>query len=304
MLSSEDVTMIVNSVDLAEIAGRFTVLNKSLQGRCPICKDGDDRFYIHKKGFWACRKCHEQPGDVIKLIQLVLGYSFADALAYLGHKPMSLPSAKRPVELGAWTDDMWQVKMREYTRACCARYQGSDGAAYLGNRCISDDVATAWGLGWDANRYGVVLPWSGKSRITGVKIRNVAPGCQPSRRYIYVKGSQVFAFGANMAEGKERAVICEGELNALSLWQVVGDEFDVFSAGGESCMAQMAAIAEHYQSCLFWMDDVSKLRKLADMVGPRGNDVYLSSPDGDDANDILQLDGGSVLGKMVMEAMR
>jgi 5S rRNA maturation endonuclease (ribonuclease M5) len=88
--------------------------------------------------------------------------------------------------------------------------------------------------------------------------------------------------------GKFDLVICEGELNALSIWQVAHEgRADVLSLGSESqhiTDAMLKAISE-YRRVIVWMD---KADKLAELRGRIPGATGIASPHSMDANDCLQ----------------
>lgn len=83
-------------------------------------------------------------------------------------------------------------------------------------------------------------------------------------------------------------MICEGELNALSIWQAQHDAaLDVLSLGSESqrLTPQMIVMARKYQQVIVWADrnDIAWHLKEA-IPGAHG----AKSPDNRDANGLLQ----------------
>jgi len=103
-------------------------------------------------------------------------------------------------------------------------------------------------------------------------------------------------------------VLCEGELNALSLWQAARatglDRLDVLSFGSDSNAGGELAgkLAARYRRVIVWADDPDKTRAaMAGIPGARG----LRSPQDDsgrklDANALLQ---AGALGDFLAEAL-
>jgi hypothetical protein len=87
--SAEDLDDIKARNPLSEIAGGYTKLRRAgarLVGPCPICggRVTSQRFEVFADGeSWACAVCPDG-GDVIRLVQLVDGCSFLDAIERLG----------------------------------------------------------------------------------------------------------------------------------------------------------------------------------------------------------------------------
>ncbi|MBU3262080.1 hypothetical protein KPG71_18825 [Roseovarius sp. PS-C2] len=64
---------------------------QELSGPCPHC-GGRDRFNINTRtGAFLCRQCDMRGGDVVKLVQEVLGLGFLDALSWIcGERPAQM----------------------------------------------------------------------------------------------------------------------------------------------------------------------------------------------------------------------
>jgi hypothetical protein len=84
-------------------------------------------------------------------------------------------------------------------------------------------------------------------------------------------------------------VLCEGEINAMSVWQVTAGGVDVLSLGSESAHLSEAAIRAilRYDRVIVWVDkaEVAK-RCMAALPGAVG----FKSPYDKDASDWLQAD--------------
>jgi DNA primase len=91
-----------------------------------------------------------------------------------------------------------------------------------------------------------------------------------------------------VAEDKRDLFICEGELNAISIWQVAHDAaVDVLSLGSESQSITDAMLAHivKFRHVIVWMDRTEKLAKLRERI-PKATGI--ASPSSMDANDCLQ----------------
>ena len=86
-------------------------------------------------------------------------------------------------------------------------------------------------------------------------------------------------------------MVCEGELNAVSLWQAVNGQADVVSFGPQSNLAHAAPfvrrLAERYGFVVAWADEVNVAQAVLNVAGRRG--VALRSPGGRDASDLLRV---------------
>ena len=93
------------------------------------------------------------------------------------------------------------------------------------------------------------------------------------------------------AEQLRILILCEGEINAMSIWQATnGFKWDVLSVGSESqkLSDQARQFAERYERVIVWMDKKDAVRRVMSQLG---NAVGISSPminnKEHDANDLL-----------------
>lgn len=113
------------------------------------------------------------------------------------------------------------------------------------------------------------------------------------------------------AENYRTLVICEGELNAISIWQVTEPwRWDVLSLGSESAKLSQAAIdyARNFGRVLVWMDRAPVARDLVALLMPLAFGVNSPAREGGgklDANDLLRLGKlGEFLATVRMRACR
>ena len=121
------------SLDIAEVASRYTALNRNKQGSCPIC-GGTDRFYIINAELCGCRKCpnsistKNKTWDAISLVAQIENLSMGEALTLLmGQGPparltRTAPSAPTPL-----TDAEWQASARKVVEASKTTLLGTAG---------------------------------------------------------------------------------------------------------------------------------------------------------------------------------
>lgn len=120
---------------------------------------------------------------------------------------------------------------------------------YLNSRGLNRSTIRLWDLGYipkdfwvDPRRFGlsgkriwipqgILIPCKVGDLIWYLKIRR--PSGRP--KYIQVRGSHSALFMVQTSEFFDQAIICEGELDALLLWQEVEDLIGVISLGGTSC---------------------------------------------------------------------
>jgi hypothetical protein len=98
-------------------------------------------------------------------------------------------------------------------------------------------------------------------------------------------------FGWQALRGADKVdvlIVCEGELNALSLWQVGRGAVDVLSTGSEATTKKLPPVvvdlAAKYKHRIVWADKKDIADKAAAQIGA----ASMASPEGKDANDLLQ----------------
>lgn len=126
---------------------------------------------------------------------------------------------------------------------CEAALWGAGGAkarAWLAARGLTADTCRAWRLGYhsDDGRIGdlyvprgIVIPCFYDEALWYVKVRRPVPPLA-GPKYWLVKGSKLTLFGLDRLAGRPEIVICEGELDALVLWQLARDLADVIAVAG------------------------------------------------------------------------
>lgn len=99
------------------------------------------------------------------------------------------------------------------------------------------------------------------------------------------------AFGWQALQGPNVCpvlIITEGEVNALSIWQVGGGLVDVLSTGSESTTkvlpANIVELAKQYKHRIVWADK----GMIADAAALSIGAASMRSPNGQDANDLLR----------------
>ena len=321
-MGSIDTEGIKARVDLQELAGRYTALKKwstlELAGPCPrgACIAKTDGFHVHADGWFKCYECHPKRGDAIEFLQwLGLAADFKAACQYLDAGAVQLSAPARrvtpQVKPADWQDPQWQSDARailDRARACLASPAGDPGAEYLLQRGIWPETWQAWGLGYDPAKWdpaterkrpAVVIPWQ-RDKVTAVKYR-FTDSTGKGDRFTQKGGGQQRAFGLNMA-GQHFAslFLCEGEFNALSIWQALRAarcvNFDVVSFGGDSQAAHLddvvKAWANRYRQVIVWADEPAKGEAVRNAIP--GAFVLRSQEVAGrklDANELLKLGG-------------
>jgi len=321
-----DTDTVNGNIDLRDLAGRYTELRResalSLAGPCPRC-GGDDRFYV-QQNFFACRQCHPSTGDAIEFIMWINNCSFLDAIASLTSATQTHAAApqRRQAHQRAEQSYEWRRDASERSRRAQWRLaddaSAHDARAYLIGRGLVPETWRAFRLGywstatlpatWDADKKtfshpqqpALTIPWYDSSGVCHLGYRFLA-----GHTYTDVTGRQRTAkksslyggdkhgrlYGDHALDGNiERLstlLLCEGELNACSIWQASrGTHLDVLSLGSESATITPAIIqrAGRYATVLVWFDrEEAAQSAMAVLPGAYG----IKSPYGRDANDLL-----------------
>lgn len=296
-------------------------------GPCPKCR-GTDRFHVRQPtgepGRWFCRQCHEKWDDAIAFVQWMEGLAFPEArdwlIRYTGGtlevRAERVQAERKPVA-GTWKQDDWQLAARRQVEAAAFRLDSSEGGPgreYLAGRGILPETWQAWRLGYHLVKWknpvskkveplgwAIALPWLGPDGVAvkAIQYRLLQPvtitskgGKTKEKRFHSRAGGERTLFGAHLVDPRTRRtlVLCEGELNAVSIWQAgQGLGLDVASWGPQDNIAfaarYMAALARRYDRVLVWADEPDAALNALLVVG---NAVPLRSPRGLDANDLLQ----------------
>lgn len=294
--------------DLREIAGRYTELKGGAEkyGTCPKC-GGTDRFHVTQDMFF-CRQCLPiQAGkgrkDVFDFLMWVgEARDFKEALRYLTSEMRANPSLfsvrhERP-EIDEQSKAIWckfaKAQVESGVRALASK-AGAEAREYLKNRGINQAT-------WETARVGAVvvktrfgdkqavaIPWfDTKGEITAIQNRLIEPIEERYTRWGY-NGYYGSTTLYNLPiKTKDRLVIVEGEINALSIFQSREDA-TVVSVGSqnyrkEALEALKKAVSE-YKEVFVWFDDFYQARELIEATGIKGKVINTNDID---ANELLQ----------------
>ncbi len=341
MKATIDPVRVKERVDLVELSGGYTALRRESReewsGPCPRC-GGRDRFHV-QRGWFFCRRCHPKRGDAIDFVQWVGEASgFVEACAFLEGGAAPARSGSRPgrPRLDGGRGERrpgpgWRRRAAKLAARAQERLWGAEGAPareYLERRGLAPETWLAFRLGYEPRAPvpgtmgkerapALVIPWYARAgrELVGVRRRFLEGEVKAGSLYgshfqgrLY--GGHVlddFAFRATPEEpgalAQRTLVICEGELNAASIWQVAREtRLDVVSLGSESqrLPARFAAWAGCYGTVFVWLDRSELARKAAlQLPGAHA----LSSPQGMDANDLLREGAlGGFLARVRLEA--
>lgn len=298
--------------DLVQLASRYTTLRRKAAGEfcgpCPKC-GGEDRFTVDARG-WFCRTCRPYDDShgwygAIDFAMWITGLNFTGAVGFLTGVQMTTNATwtQRPPQPAqperTEPSNEWRTEAGEIVSAAqAALWLGNNaGAEYLYGRGLEPHTWQAFGMGFGEHggRLAIVLPWYRGGKLNAIRYRFLAP-TEDGQRIIARHGSRfsgvLYGGQALLGAGESHRtlVLCEGEINAASIWQVAHETaVDVLSLGSESARLTDAMItyAAQYRHIIVWMDKREVAAKLRDTLPPRT--VALSSPEGKDANDLLRI---------------
>ena len=308
-------------LDCIEVVGRYVQLRKCAthehEGPCPRC-GGDDRLHVKREG-WFCRQCkpldtgghgwHDAPNFLMfarnltfpQAVTELTGASFRLITASDG-QPVTKATPKPPPPPEPQTD-AWRARVQPLVSAAQFALLDADtaGGAYLAQRGLEPGTWATFGFGFGSykDQPCIVIPWTRGGLLWAVRYRFIHQVDGP--KILSEPGSKfagaLYGGQAIMgcAEKWRTLVICEGELNAASIWQACREtNVDVLSLGSESATLPESAIkyAEKFRRVVVWMDKREVAEKLSAMLP--GATAYWSpitpeAPKGLDANDLLKL---------------
>lgn len=325
--------------ELTQLAG--VVLRggpREFEGACPKC-GGTDRFHVHTdKGFF-CRHCRPVEGngwgDAIAFVQWLEGLRFTEAverltgerLAELRTVRVNAPAAAQPVRK-EFNAKRYEDVLATAQRLLLSEPNGTPGRGYLVRRGLtSPELWQTYGLGYlplaplprvkDRKAPAIVLPWrSSSGQLVGLRYRFLEKQLYKSSADEDVE-TKASSAGASRIAGElfgleglpyfeetraQRAlVLCEGELNALSIASVgtTGGgwlRFDAlsFGSGSTRLSAEALALARQYRRVFIWADRGEHALALRTQAEAEVQAFALSSPldresgREQDANDLLQ----------------
>lgn len=280
-------------------------------GPCPFC-GGKDRFRVQPiDNRWFCRQCGDGKWhDAIDFIMRRDGCTFSEATKKL-NIPMQVKfvaEAKKTDKQQKPPDQEWQAMAYEVIERCKTLLftkAGDPGLDYLLSRGISSPTMERYHLGYSPCMWvgkvkipqGIIIPAIVGGMCWYIKIRSLPNSEGP--RYLCVPGSKTNAvFGAEEINGKPYALISEGEFNAMTLNQEIGQLISTCSLGSAVNKLDMLTWGRFFLSqkvvmCLFDNDPAGEkgFENMSEMLGDRARRLPL--PGNGDMND-FHVAGGDI----------
>ena len=291
--------------DMHQLADRYIELRRKAaqewEGPCPKCQ-GHDRFVVDANG-WFCRQCKPFDKDhgwygPIDFVMWMHGFGFLEAVAFLTGAQMTTPITRTQPAVREpqvtpqpqqWRDEAGREADIAHLRLMAGE-EGEAHRAYLAKRGLHPDTWAAFKFGAGAGYYSltqqpepaIVMPWFRQGETVALRYRFIDPPIvdRPDElkfnKMLSKSGSRfgglLFGGQALLGAGERfrTLVICEGEMNAASIWQVAHEtNLDVLSVGSESTTItdKMIEYAAQYRVRIVWMDKPEVAQRVAGRFG-------------------------------------
>lgn len=223
-------------------------------------------------------------------------------------------------------DQSWLDKARQQATTATELLKLTDPALkYLCDRGIAVNTAKSFGLGIGRyrGRLFITIPWQDQSgTITALKVRYIddLAARDKSKRFTQKKGSVPLVFGLHLIKARKILIVVEGEFNAMTLWQELGDMADVVSIGSQSNKKGVEILKSlcqqcKYESAVAWFDEPGIARDVAGALkgfyihdlthDPKRKvrTIPMQSPGGCDANQLAAQEPG-IVRRLILEHLR
>lgn len=236
--------------------------------------------------------------------------------------PASVESSLSPVE-GSRIDDSDKFDptywVPRYERSVALLADDSGARQYLEGRGFERETWERFGFGFDPavavpgtdgkqRAPAIVMPWFGGGQLRALRYRFLSAQQRPTGKTVKQTGRgspKGLFFGGLGLEGfqafqtdkpTERLrclFVCEGEMNAMSIWQAAHPaRVDVVSIGSQDSKltAPMLDFVARYGDVIAWLDQPDRSANVVSAIRERVPHVLgIASPKDNDANDWLKL---------------
>ena len=183
---------------------------------------------------------------------------------------------------------------------------------YLLNRGFDPDHLESWNIGYDVMSHRVTIPIWYEGQIVGFKARAWEPNVRP--RYKVLGGppypfdtydTSSFIYGLEYASRPSRPaqhILCEGELNALAMWQM-GFHGACGISGKHLSEKQARLIVKHFSRITILMDEEKDALAAAEIIGNRIPVRIVRERGFDPADMLITSNGDDVIGEYIDAAV-
>lgn len=285
-------------MDVLQVLDRLSIPyekegSASVRLDCPACgaKGG---AVVWNNTLWLNCCQGKKRHSAIDLVMIKHNVDFVTAVGILSGRFAGMAPAKQPQPAQDAVKEPFDARFWSgvVRTGAAALKPSSDIGQYLLSRGLNGDTWQRFGLG-AGTRQGqraLLLPWYDQQRtLIGGRYRLLeAP--DRKQRYFWWKNSDIqgHLWGWHSHQGHPALILVEGEINAMSVFQVYGDRADVLSTGSENYSLTKSNIAqlERYRLVMAWADKPETVKGWAGKIA--GLIPFDSVSAGGDANDLLR----------------
>ncbi len=292
---------------------------------CPSCGKRKHLYLNVENGLWDCKRC-DASGNLWQIADRMgvrireAPISVVGAYAMMSSQLNAAPHAK---SLPAEPQNAKGLDLVAVERACerCfneADENGQKVLAYLRSRGFEDETIRRWRLGvaWIRDKgfpdeIAVGIPYVDRDKVTLMKLRNLESD-KDRRKFRRVMGGASSLFNGESVRGLKQVVLVEGELDAVTLWQLGVTNVASTSLGSKKQIPEeWVADLKDAEDIVLWYDadeaGQDSMQTLMTQLGSYRCRIARIPEDVDakDANDILKKhgdDGAPIVRRIVKEA--
>jgi len=183
---------------------------------CPFCGDTKSHFYMdQEEGAFFCHKCQER-GNLVTLQKHLGDYRGPDH----GGGSRSRPKQAGEVRQAFSETKNFKTPDEKEATTCHERLlNDQEATSYItATRGISIEAINHFKIGLKIGKDGgrwLSIPHCAGGKLVNVKYRSLPPAKKTFRR---IEGCKSILFNMDALEGQEEVYLCEGELDAVTLW--------------------------------------------------------------------------------------
>ena len=280
---------------------------------CPLCGSGtgkghgkpDGALHLTPSGTkWHCFSCGKG-GDILDLLVMRDGYDNATARQILieryGETTVNnkfLLKSKTFAKQSTISDK--NDRYINFVNRSASLIKGSEGERYLLNRGFTQETISKFNLGYDPKNKTIVIPYPNSNYYTTRTIYG-------ERRYYKIKGKEEPLFILTENNDSDTLFICEGQLDAISLYQAGANSIISIGGSGYNRLKDL-----HYANIIIIKDNDQAGTTIANQISniissDRKKNIISVNPPSNingntikDVNDVLKIDS-NYLTKLIIE---
>lgn len=231
---------------------------------CPFCGSGTKRkgtgalkIYADGKA-WHCLSCGKG-GDIYKLIELLDGETnFREQIkiaANIGGVNLALEDIKTPnkgIEPKTIEKPLKSENLAKYKEYIDQSHRAITETDYFTNRGISRNTINDFKLGYDKEKKAVVIPYDVSGNYYITRDTETAPNSSGHkfRKPKTAEAGQEPIFNKTALYSDKPCFVCESPIDAISIYEVIGDKCGVIAIGGTGHTKLINAVREKQPECV------------------------------------------------------